>query len=329
MIAQTEPEAWPKAGPATQLQIIPSEVLLKPMDTVSFRVRSLDAKGFTVEEIKDLSQIKWEFLYPPTAKVKATMNATFTADGKLVASTNRAASAGAIQASLGDLKGYMRGRILPGLPIKQDFESIQLSEVTTNSIEPVTPFAYPPLPWIGARFKFEVREKDGNKSLTKTVDNKFFQRATVFMGDPEMKNYTIEADVMSEGNKRKMSDVGIINQRYLIVLKGNEQKLEINSNLERLRVPASSEPSNFKWSPNVWYHLKARVDTAADGSNTIRAKAWKRDEAEPDKWILEVQHKTGHQNGCPGLFGFAPQDMRVFIDNISVTASSPQVAASN
>jgi hypothetical protein len=134
---------------------------------------------------------------------------------------------------------------------------------------------------------------------------------------------------MSEGNKRKMSDVGIINQRYLIVLKGNEQKLEINSNLERLRVPASNEPSNFKWSPNVWYHLKARVDTAADGSNTIRSKAWKRDEAEPDKWILEVQHKTGHQSGCPGLFGFAPQDMRVFIDNVSVTASSPQVAANN
>jgi len=24
-------------------------------------------------------------------------------------------------------------------------------------------FAYPPLPWIGARFKFEVREKDGTK----------------------------------------------------------------------------------------------------------------------------------------------------------------------
>jgi len=28
-----------------------------------------------------------------------------------------------------------------------------------------------------------------------------------------------------------MSDVGLINQRYLILLKGNEQKLEINSNL--------------------------------------------------------------------------------------------------
>jgi hypothetical protein len=155
--------------------------------------------------------------------------------------------------------------------------------------------------------------------LTKTIDNRFFQRATVFIGDANTKNYTIEADVMSEGNKRKMSDVGIICQRYLIVLKGNEQKLEINSNLERLRVPATEEPSNFKWSPNAWYRLKARVDVAKDGAGIVRAKAWKKDEAEPEKWTLEVPHKTAHQNGSPGLFGFSPQDMRVFIDNISVT----------
>ena len=139
------------------------------------------------------------------------------------------------------------------------------------------------------------------------------------MGDSETSNYTIEADVMSEGNRRKMSDVGVINQRYLIVLKGNEQKLEINSNLERLRVPAVDEPPNFRWVPNVWYRLKARVDTNADGSGTVRAKAWKRDEPEPEKWTLEVAHKTAHQNGCPGLFGFSPQDMRVFIDDVKVT----------
>src|SRR5437762_2384026 len=124
---------------------------------------------------------------------------------------------------------------------------------------------------------------------------------------------------MSDGNRRVMSDVGIICQRYLIVLKGNEQKLEINSNLERLRVPAADEPSNFKWSPNVWYHLKARLDINADGSGTVRAKAWKKEEAEPEKWTAEVPVKIAHPNGSPGLFGFSPQDMRVFIDNISVT----------
>ena len=100
-------------------------------------------------------------------------------------------------------------------------------------------FAYPPLPWIGARFKFEIRDLDGNKVLAKTMDNPFFQRATVFIGEPATKNYTIEADVMSEGNKRVMSEVGLINQRYYIVLKGNDKKLEVNSNQELFRHSAA------------------------------------------------------------------------------------------
>jgi outer membrane protein assembly factor BamB len=123
----------------------------------------------------------------------------------------------------------------------------------------------------------------------------------------------VQADVMSDGNRRKMSEVGIINQHYLIVLKGNEQKLEVNSNQERLRVA-----KDFRWSPNVWYRLKARVDSSPDGSAVVRAKAWKRDDPEPEQWTLEVPHRTAHQNGSPGLFGFSPQDMRVYIDNVEV-----------
>lgn len=314
-------EKWPTPGIATQLQIIPSEVLLRPGQTEGFRVRSLDANGFTVEEIKDLKSVKWASFIPPTAKVKATMNASFNSNGELEASTNSAPSAGAFLATVGNLKGTIRGRILPYLPIKQDFEWAKLSEMTTNDVEPATAFAYPPLPWIGARFKFDIREKDGNKVMVKTIDNRFFQRATVFIGDANTKNYTIEADLMSEGKMRgervlKMSEVGLIDQRYLVTLKGNEQKLEISSNFERVR-----ESTDFKWSPNVWYRLKVRVDIAKDGSGVVRAKAWKKDAAEPEKWTLELPHKTAHQNGSPGLFGFSPQDMRVFIDNISVTSN--------
>ena len=71
----------------------------------------------------------------------------------------------------------------------------------------------------------------------------------------------------------------------------------------------------------MWYHLKARVDIAADGAGVVRAKAWKKGDPEPDAWTLEVPHKTAHQNGSPGLFGFAPQEQRVFIDNIAVNAN--------
>ena len=318
-LAETTAEKWPVAGTAKQLQIIPSEVLLRPGQAASFRVRSLDANGLVVEEIKDVTKVKWASYIPPTARVRSAMNGQFNAQGKLVAASEPVPSAGAFEATLGDLKGYIRGRVLPYLPIKQDFESFQLNETTTNDVEQPTPFAYPPLPWIGARFKFDVRDIQGTKALAKTIDNKFFQRGTVFIGAPETRNYTIQADVMSEGNRRKMSEVGLINQRYLIVLKGNEQKLEISSNFERLRVPEATDPPNFRWQPNVWYVLKSRVDVAPDGSGTVRAKAWKRGDPEPEPWTIEVPHKHAHQSGSPGLFGFAPQDMRVYIDNISVT----------
>ena len=318
---ESAPEAWPKPGPAAQLQIIPSEVLLHNGQSASFRINALDAHGLTVQENIDPKLVKWESFIPPTALVKATMKGAFNAEGLLVAAADPVPSAGQFQATYNGLKGYIKGRVLTGLPIKEGFENFALSNTTTNSIEPPTAFAYPPLPWIGARFKFEVRDKDGTKAMTKTVDNKFFQRATVFIGDPDLKDYTIQADVMSEGNKRKMSEVGLVCQHYLIVLKGNDQKLEVNSNLERLRVPAADAEPNFKWSPNVWYTLKARVDTKPDGSGVVRAKAWKRDEPEPGQWTIEVPHRTAHQSGSPGLFGFSPQDMRVFIDNISVVPS--------
>lgn len=328
--AETKSEEWPKAGVPKSLQIIPSEVTLRPGQTASFHARLIDANGLAVPELIDAKWLQWTNYIPPTARVKSLMNGKFDGEGKLVADAATKPSAGAFEATSSSflkaheygtsietnrapLKGYIRGRVLPYLPLSQDFESIALTE--TNLAENAV-FAYPPLPWIGARFKFEVREKDGTKCLTKTIDNKFFQRATVFLGAPDAKNYTIEADVMSDGNRRKMSEVGIINQRYAIVLKGNDQKLEVSSNFERLR-----EAVDFKWSPNVWYHIKSRVDIAADGSGVVRGKVWPRSEAEPVAWTIEVKHKTAHQEGSPGLFGFAPQDQRVYIDNIKVNAN--------
>ena len=53
-------------------------------------------------------------------------------------------------------KGTMRGRVLPAAPYKVDFENFEPTE--TSPADPSSKFAYPPLPWIGARFKFDVRD---------------------------------------------------------------------------------------------------------------------------------------------------------------------------
>ena len=111
-----------------------------------------------------------------------------------------------------------------------------------------------------------------------------------------------------------MAEVGLINQRYAFILKGNSQELEVNSNQERLKV---AKP--FKWAPNTWYHMKARVDENPDGSGLVRGKAWKKGDPEPEAWTTEVPVPIVHREGSPGLFGFAPQEMRVAIDNITVT----------
>jgi len=305
-------EPYPKPGKPVALQIIPAEVLLKPGEKVRFRIRGIDSNGF-VTGTYDSTRAHWVKYIPPTARVRSEMNAAFNERGELVAATSDQSSAGAFEASIDGLKGYIRGRVLPAPPIRETFEEYILS--IDHPTESGVIFAYPPLPWIGARFKFEVREVEGSKVLAKTLDNIFFQRATVFFGPPDAKNYTLEADIMSDGNRRTMSTVGLINQRYLIALLGNSQELEVSSNQERVKVAVP-----FRWAPHTWYRLKTRVDVTPDGSGIVRAKAWKRGDPEPENWTIEVPHKHAHTHGSPGLFGFAPQSLfRVYIDNISAT----------
>jgi outer membrane protein assembly factor BamB len=265
--------AAPQPGATVALQIIPSEVALRPGETAKFhRSGQLTRTAFPRRPLKK-GKRTWAQVRPPTARVRSEMDADFNAQGELVAGAKP--SAGAFQATVDGFKGTIRGRVLPALPFTETFEAFTPSE--TLPAEPDAKFAYPPLPWIGARFKFDVRDLDGNKVLAKTLDNIFFQRATVFLGHPDEKNYTFEADVMSDGSRRTMSSVGVINQRYFVILQGNSQELEVSSNSERIRVAAP-----FKWSPKVWYRLKTRVDVAADGSGVVRAKAWKKDDPEPD-----------------------------------------------
>jgi len=64
------------------------------------------------------------------------------------------------------------------------------------------------------------------------------------------------------------------------------------------------------------------VDVAQNGEGVVRAKAWKKSDPEPAAWTLEVPHKYAHETGSPGLFGFSPQDMRVYIDNVTVTPNN-------
>jgi len=310
----------PKPGPIAELKIVPDEVLLRPGERASFRVHAIDGRGYAVGPVE---QVTWNKFIPPTAKVKAEMDAQFDADGSLVAAPGAEQSAGAFKATAISLPGppaetdkpvtgTFRGRVMMKLPYKEDFESFTPDE---DHAEDGVKFAYPPLPWIGARFKWDIREIDGSLAMAKTLDRLILQRAITFIGDPELRNYTFSADVMTDGNRRLLSEVGLINQRYIVVLKGNHSELEVNSNHERLKVATP-----FSVKAGTWYRLKTRVDVNDDGSGVVRAKAWERQAQEPTDWTIEVPVQHAHPQGSPGLFGFAPQNkFSVYIDNLEIT----------
>lgn len=294
----------PEPGAPAKLMPIPADVLLTGGDSIPVRVNVVDANGNFIRQLGAEDKTTWETFIPPTARVKSTMDATF--EGNVISAPAQAKdSAGAWKVHSDGLTGVLRGRVVPAYPFTIDFEDFKIGEEG---------FAFPPLSWIGARLKFDIRELEGNKVLNKTLDRVIFQRSLTFIGSPESSNYTVQADVMTDGNRRTKSVVGLINQRYIITLVGNQNVIEISSNQERISVTAP-----FPISANKWYTLKTRVDLAEDGSGVVRGKAWVKGEPEPEAWTIEFTHKKAHKNGCPGIFGFSPQSMKsVYVDNLSI-----------
>ena len=302
------PKETPLAkGETTAITIVPNEVALTAGDSVQLKGYEIDAAGVRGKEVTP----SFEAFIPPTAKVKAKLDATI--DGsKLVTTKESQESAGMFKGTADGKVGLLRSRLLGGMPYSQDFEDFELS--VPHALDGVN-FAYPPLPWIGARLKWEIREVDGTKALAKTLDRVLFQRATSFIGTADMNNYTLQADVMTDGNRRIKGDIGLINQRYLLSIRGNARLMEISSNHERIK---HSVP--FVVKAKTWYTIKTRVDVQEDGSGIVRGKAWIKGEPEPEAWTIEYTHKYAHTNGSPGVFGFSPQSQkRLYVDNISLT----------
>ena len=156
-----------------------------------------------------------------------------------------------------------------------------------NESDPTEAVNFPPLPWLGARLKWHVLEKDGSKVLANRLDNILFQRTMNFFGASDMSDYVLEGDVMTDGNRRIMSTVGFVNQRYLVTLVGNAQILEVSSNHDRLK-----QSVKFPVKPNTWYRLKTHVKAKPDGSGTVFAKAWPRGTEEPAAWTIETSRSS-------------------------------------
>ena len=125
----------------------------------------------------------------------------------MTAASTAKISAGAFQATIDGLTGTIRGRVIPAPPLKEDFERFEIS--VPHETETGVKFAYPPLPWIGARFKFDVRELNGQKVFAKSFDRILFQRGVTFIAPSNLSNYTMQADILTDGSARVKSDIGL------------------------------------------------------------------------------------------------------------------------
>ena len=297
----------PSAGPPVVFQVVPSEFALKSGSSQAFKVYALDRTGRRIEEVKE--GLAWEN-GSPTAKVQSMVDAEIDESGKLVADMGAKLSAGALRVSKGPLSGVTRGRILQDLPYEVNFEQgFDLKNTSTDDIA----FSYPPLPWLGARMRWQVQKSGDNYLAGNTLDRVLFQRAINFVGHKDMSDYTMEADVMTDGDRRIKSNIGLINQRCVFALIGNGQKLEVFSNYDRFRHSTLS-PSRRRSGTG-----SRRVDLLADGTGMIRAKAWEK--GFPRARGLDARGIPRHTppKRSPGRVAMSPQSKKkVYFDNLSV-----------
>ena len=176
----------------------------------------------------------------------------------------------------------------------------------------------PPMWWTGAPGKVFQRTVEGvGKVLVRPRDETVGRRAKVAMGPANMHGYTIEADVRGTEQRRQRGDVGVINQRYALVLFGNGQKLELHpwqaADEMTVRVP-------FKWEPNTWYRMKLRVDRPSrrNRAEMRESGVWPTGQPEPAAWTIE-RSIASHTAEEPGIYGDGISI--VYFDNVAVYPS--------
>jgi outer membrane protein assembly factor BamB len=164
------------------------------------------------------------------------------------------------------------------------------------------------------------RKITGNGVLLKITTIPRGARSQTWFGQTDLHDYTIQSDVSGATRNGRLPDIGVIGQRYSMVLMGDSQKVEIRTwpaHDYRMRKSVA-----FKWKPEIWYTMKFDSENK-DGKVVLKGKVWPRGEKEPDQWTVEVTDPSPHPNltGSPGIFGDS-QITEIFYDNILVTKNA-------
>jgi len=287
-------EAVPEKLPAT-LMVQPAEVLLRPGETVKFKVIAYDRHGCRIGPV-DATR------YFPLKLGTLDANGQFTA--------GKRGGIGEVRAEAGKLKGAARVRVVPDWPISEDFESFNDGDI---------------IPWwVGvSKAKYAIDTIDGSKVLKKISNDMgpILNRSLAFITPPIPAGYTVEADVRGvklvvDGPKGPVvlrGDAGVVNSRYVLELLDDGTKLRVVSWVPG---PRFEKAIDFNWPADQWYRLKLKVEIV-DKQGKIFAKAWPRNESEPEAWTIEASDPQPNYEGAAGIYANSTK-ASVFFDNVKV-----------
>jgi hypothetical protein len=146
-------------------------------------------------------------------------------------------------------------------------------------------------------------------------------RSQMWMGNADLSDYTMQADLKGAIEGNQMPDMGVIAQRYTLDMLGVNQELQVRTWPPQVRTHFSKTVP-FAWKPNIWYTVKLQAATlSADGNKqrvAVRGKVWPRGSKEPAEWTIEAVDETPNLVGSPGLYGDST-NAEIYIDNIRVT----------
>ena len=280
-----------------QLQIVPAEALIKPGQSLELSTNAFNVLG---QELDAPDQVTFSVEGP--GKIEG---ATFTADA------DAAHTAAIITASVGEVSTEARVRIVPDLPWQFAFDDL----------------SDPPLSWVGARYRHQIRTIDGSPALTKVTTIPKGARSRAWMGHSDLKEYTISADVRGARTQDQLPDIGLTNQGYVLDLMGQAQQVQIRSWSAQHRLAKAGKANEpFPWREDTWYRMKFRVDIESEPPAAVallRGKVWPRDEAEPKEWTVTIRDESPNLSASPGLYGNA-KVAELYLDNIEVTPNNPE-----
>jgi outer membrane protein assembly factor BamB len=270
------------------VQLRPYEVILKPGMKVAYELYKFDANG--------------ELIGTEKPALKASDSLKVQIDGNTISADSAVPDmAGNVSAEADGLTASARVRMFNTNPVwKWDFEGYKGVQV--------------PPTWNRAHIKLKPMDLDGNTvmNLAGMGQGKGRPSHMVMIGDPGMHDYTISADVMMKEQNRQVPSIGIIANRYIFMIKGNNGKISIQSWPPHLRM---AKLASFRSDPDVWYSMKMTVKIANNEAQVF-GKVWKKGEPEPADWTLTATDPHPNETGSPGLYVYALADC--IFDNVVV-----------